>query len=635
MKSLTILHLLLRDASVTTGANVTRDFDTLKSRFEHEGQSFLTITLPAFGNWILTGLESQRLSSSSFTGFRLKTKAGKRMAVPCFLHGLVTKVFDEKTGNLRSDACVDSINFIWKICNIYKKQKLICSPERVRKAYESYIETDLSLRKRKVPTNVFYSYVSSKICAELSLNYTDIMSDSAEAAAINLDGLHRNRLGDVTEILFPKHGPGSTADRLLGNQKFTDRGWYSRWNGVFSWEELYGFHTIHQVEDTPSIATTKELPVRVISVPKTMKTPRIISIEPTAMQHAQQLVARRLIHAMRNSSFAFQIDISNQTTNANLALSGSKDRAWSTIDLSEASDRVSARLVRDTFATAPHISRQLFATRSRVAEFADGTQLTLAKFASMGSACTFPVETLIFYAITVSAIARWRWETIVSQGRDPTAFNSKDWRSVCDTSFKLAFAYGDDLIVPTGSFGHVVCSLEDFNLKVNSRKSFSQGSFRESCGTDAYDGVFITPLYVRRPPPATISDASELVSWIKFANNAYKHGLWNLAQGVRDWVDRKFYPLPHVKDTSPGLGWFSFLGTYSIDCWSKDLQTARVKTLVSLPNRMTDVIDGYDSLTKFFITRGHGDAVSMDADHLERSVRRDSFTIRPRKVLPY
>lgn len=634
MKSLKILHLLLRDASVTTGANVTRDFDTLKSRFEHEGQSFLTITLPAFGSWIISGLETQKLSSSSFTGFRLKTKAGKRMAVPCFLHGLVTKVFDEWTGNLREDACVDAIFFIWQICNLYKKQKLICSPERERKAFEAYIEADLSLRKTKVPTDAFFRAVCSKICQELMYRFSD-GSEADTSFPANFNGNWFDRLGSESDLLLPKHGPGSTADKLLGNQKFTDRGWYKRWNGVFSWEELYGFHTVHQVEDTPIISLDRELPVRVISVPKTMKTPRIISIEPTAMQYAQQLVAKKLIRAMSMSSFSAQVDISCQKTNADLALLGSMNRGWATIDLSEASDRISARLVRDTFSTAPQIQKQLFATRSRVARFVDGTELTLAKFASMGSACTFPVETLIFYAIAVSAVARWRWDTVVSGKPDPSVYNCKDWRSIVDTSFKLAYAYGDDIIVPTGSFRSVVCSLEDFNLKVNSRKSFSQGAFRESCGTDAYNGVFITPLYVRRPPPATLSDASELVSWVKFANNAYKRGLWYLAQGVRDWIDRKFYPLPHVKDTSPGLGWYSYLGTYSIDSWSKDLQSPRVKTLVSLPNRMTDVISGYDSLTKFFINRGQGDAVSTDADHLERSVRRNSFTIRPKKVLPY
>jgi hypothetical protein len=640
MNSLTILQALLEDASESTGANVTRDLITIKSRLEHEGESFLSICLPTFGKLLLAGLDSGVLPSTVFHYFRRKTKSGGKLAVPCFLHGLVSKVFDERTGNLRENACVVSINFLWKICNLYKKEKKPCSKEREQNAFHAYVDTDLSLRKRKLPEPVSLGLVRRRVVGEIRSRY-------AQPPCLRVAGYgNAYGLSDSTGALValfgdnyqtdsrPRHGPGATADGLKGNQKYTSRLWYSRWNGVFSWEDLYGFSTVFQA-DSASLSTDHEIPVKVISVPKTQKTPRIISVEPTGVQYAQQLVSSRLISAMSTSSFRRQIDIRNQKTNANLALSGSLTGEWATIDLSEASDRVSAKLVRDTFRSAPQVSRELFATRSRHAQLPDGTLLTLAKFASMGSACTFPVETLVFYTLAVSAIVDWRWESVVAREGDPAGLNCRDMHSICETSLGLAFAYGDDIIVPNGSFSHVVSRLEDSNLKVNRDKSFSQGAFRESCGMDAYEGYEITPVYVRTAIPTTIRDASEFVSWVAFANNAYKHGLWRLSNHVRQYIDRlSGFALPHVRETSPGLGWFSFLGSYEVHAYEKSQMRYLVRTWKKSMARKSSQISGYDALLKFFITK-EGEGCVTDSDHLSFDIIRNSMSIRRRMVQPF
>jgi hypothetical protein len=651
MNSLTILQALLEDASVSTGADVKRDLVTIKSRLEHEGESFLSITLPQFGSSLLASLDSGCIVPEVFHSFKRKRKGGKGLAVPCFLHGLVVRVFDEETGNVLENEDIVAINFLWQICRLYAKEKRPCSLERESKAFSSYIDADLSLRKKVIPTSPIFGLVTRRIIRELGSRY-DTLSHKEVASLIATQPVWSSLNVDLQRDLFiskhfqsrdssvlvsglpkPKHGPGATADRLKGNQKFTCRDWYSRWNGIFSWEELYGFSTISQT-DTRPVSPDLELPVKVISVPKTQKTPRIISVEPTAMQYAQQLVSSRLTRALLQSSFAKQVNILDQRTNAKLALEGSLTREWATLDLSEASDRVSAKLVRDIFRSEVRILKELMATRSTKALMDDGALISLSKFASMGSACTFPVETIVFYVIAVSAVAQWRWDHIVSGNGDPCGTQLRALHSVCEDSLRLAFVYGDDIIVPSGSFSSVASSLEGKNLKVNRKKSFSQGAFRESCGMDAYKGVEITPVYVRSALPTTIKDATEVGSWVSFANQCYARGLWKLARHVREGLNLlNGFPFPHVLATSPGLGWNSFQRTYSVNAWDKTLMRPKVRTRVLTVSKYSDEIDGEDALLKYLVLANG--VPSESSDHLARSVRRNSNTLRLRMVTPY
>ena len=57
MKSLVTLHLaVLRDAGFLCATNVSRDAERLIARTEHEGESFLTLTLPLFVKALEKGL---------------------------------------------------------------------------------------------------------------------------------------------------------------------------------------------------------------------------------------------------------------------------------------------------------------------------------------------------------------------------------------------------------------------------------------------------------------------------------------------------------------------------------------------------------------------------------------------------
>jgi len=101
--------------------------------------------------------------------------------------------------------------------------------------------------------------------------------------------------------LIPTHSAGATADRLSGNGKWNQSEWTTRLDEILpSWEGL-----MHNVRDLHSggaefsdsrenpvpstlLEPGDERPVRVIIVPKTLKTPRVIAMEPTCMQYMQQ-----------------------------------------------------------------------------------------------------------------------------------------------------------------------------------------------------------------------------------------------------------------------------------------------------------------------------------------------------------
>jgi hypothetical protein len=81
-----------------------------------------------------------------------------------------------------------------------------------------------------------------------------------------------------------------------------------------------------------------------------------------------------------------------------MAKEGSVSGEIATIDLSDASDRVSLALVEELFGFNPGFLRFLKLSRSPFAQLPGGELVLLNKFASMGSALTFPVEAMVFTA---------------------------------------------------------------------------------------------------------------------------------------------------------------------------------------------------------------------------------------------
>jgi len=373
------------------------------------------------------------------------------------------------------------------------------------------------------------------------------------------------------------------------------------------------------------VLESEEIPVRVIAVPKTKKSPRIIAIEPSHVQYMQQgvkdfLYARLEKYFLTRNSVRF----TDQSVNRANAKQSSVDRSLCTLDLSDASDRVHNLLVRNIFGTS-RIWPYLQSCRSTHALLPNSkTPVELQKFASMGSALCFPVEAMVFYTVVQCALHYYYRET-------PTV------RTLMRYS-KLIDVYGDDILVPTEARATVTSFLEAYGLKVNTSKSFSEGNFRESCGGDYYRGQDVTPVYmrVRIPNRRDHFDPTVAASLVSTSNQLYKLGYWKtcrlLRQWIEDWIGRT---LPLSPFTGPGL-YFQSYRTSSHLKWSATYQGFVQKRICLVPVKVRDVVP--DNSARLIaglgnirgsIAPGVEPGVAFDFD---RSVKRGVFKTKLRWV---
>lgn len=597
MKSLTsVLRMVLTECSTRCDADTSRDILTMERRVKDEGLSFFTIALPAFCSDFERSLDLGQVVPHSFLGFK-KTKS-----LPSFLRGLTGLIFDQVSGKLLPEPSSEAILCIRQVCLMFKKLSMPCTPTRVTRAYDKFVECEYEVRQ----ANASLSKVERDSFLVLSrLLWTQV-----------LGRLDRDL---ATYCLMPRHGPGATGERLSGNSKYVHRKWHDRLELAFPFTEygISSYTALGELEGVDFIEPGAEQPVRVITVPKTLKTPRIIAIEPVCMQYTQQAVAGRIVPQLESHSLTGgHINFSNQEVNRDLAFRGSRERSYATLDLSEASDRVSASLVADMLSGVPLLRDAVFACRTRTA-LVEGEIYPINKFASMGSALCFPLESMAFFTLLILSELK----------RLNLPISTRSVRLVR----KNVFVYGDDLIIPVDAAPLACSTLKSFGLKVNTKKSFWTGKFRESCGMDAYDGVNVTPVYFRRLPPASKLDASEAVSAVAFANLLYSKGWWRTAQHVRRLVEKVLGKLPYVAQTASCLGWWSVRYGHSVEGWDSTLHTPLVKSYVVKTKQLPDPLEGYPALMKFFLLGPY----RIPGMNLETRVDTGSLTLKSRWARPY
>jgi hypothetical protein len=344
------------------------------------------------------------------------------------------------------------------------------------------------------------------------------------------------------------------------------------------------------------------------------------------MQYAQQGIRDWLYRAISESRIAGgQINFTDQSVNQELALASSYFGRLATVDLSEASDRVPHDLAMRMFDSNPELRESIEACRSTNARMPDGTIIgPLRKFASMGSALCFPVESMYFYTICV--LARLRIHKL-----------PLSWRYAFQVSRDI-HVYGDDIIVPACETSEILDYLRKYNCKVNARKTYYSGFFRESCGVDAYYGDDVTPVYIRRLRPENHRDHASLISWCATANSFYRKGYWRTAQYMFTCIERASGTnLPYVSEDSGALGRKSFLGYRSVDRWNDAYQRLEVRALVPKPVYRTDVLDGYGALQKSLMALQESEVDPFgfnprDKKHLERSEQHGVAALESRWV---
>jgi hypothetical protein len=305
---LELVERIYIDSTLQCSDNVSdfRDLKTIRSRVRDEGLSFLTITLPDFCRDFEQALASGQVDSKHFIRFK------KRQAIPHFLWGMLSHIFNVETGRIYDqNACNASdvpsiINCVRQICLAFKKVELECTPTRNALSLKHFVSTEHSFEMFSLPREelTYFRKVSSVLWDNM---------------------LHDIRCSE----LIPRHGPGATADRISGNQKFNWRRWHERLEPYFP---IAGFGYVvteslqGKLEDVEFVPVEDEQPVRVTLVPKTLKGPRIIAIEPCCMQYTQQGIRDSLYEIIESHwPSSGHINFRDQSINQSLAMTSSSD----------------------------------------------------------------------------------------------------------------------------------------------------------------------------------------------------------------------------------------------------------------------------------------------------------------------
>lgn len=274
---------------------------------------------------------------------------------------------------------------------------------------------------------------------------------------------------------------------------------------------------------------------KVQCVPKNWKTDRTIAIEPSLNMYVQKGLGTAIRRRLRKVG----IDLDDQSVNQRAALMGSMFDDRATIDLSMASDTVSREIVR--LLLPPDWLEALEQSRSPIGVLPSGKKVVYRKFSSMGNGYTFELESLIFWALA--------WAVSFLH----------------DGDMSMIAVYGDDLVVDANVAEPFMDVLSYCGFSTNKDKTFVEGPFRESCGKHYFNGIDVTPFYVKKP----VDRLSEL---FKFHNKLRRwrnrialmlvptdlERLDQIIRSVRDYAPADWRK-PRIPD---GIGDGAFIGTF-------------------------------------------------------------------------
>jgi hypothetical protein len=531
------------DISALADVNLERDIQTINSRYAHEGLSFLCKTLPALAKNILHSLEVgtfQKSEAFACSGSRL---------LPKFLGGLTERLFDAHTGLIKQDACYVSLWAIQMICFFLYKYELPYSEYTEAQALASMVEVNDNL-PRSFPMEQYpLNEDKGKLLSLASQLASDLLLPSKEDGTGGLD------LVDI----YPRHGSGAVNEGgILPHGKYSFREFDERLESYYPSSTYLvaspalerfikarsskrkvldegvsansGRSFCASVTGRRSRSNQRKHITRLsktCTVPKDSRGPRVISEEDKELMFFQLGQKAKLYEFLERHQWTRgHINFTDQTINGSLALEGSKTGYWATLDMKDASDRVSLALVH---ALLPDdIFRLLYATRSdyTVIKTAGTSRvIKLLKFSPMGSGVCFPLEALVFWLLIVTTLM-----------------------VVCGKTFKWSinsvYVYGDDIIVPAQYAQAIMESLQWYGLKFNQTKCFINGPFRESCGIDAFKGVNVTPIKLKKRLPQEKTDVESIVSWCKLANSLSAMGCKRTSEEMFGYIERLIGPLP-------------------------------------------------------------------------------------------
>lgn len=599
-------HLRYGDVFNTRSYRLT--LKKLFARYRLEGIGLLTKTLPALGKHFDQVLAGEYNMNPSL--LRFDTIEGTKL--PRFL-GELFKLVLSSDGSILNAPDAQCVRIIRDILYCFYKYKLPYEDSQEQKVVTAFktAENELStlditfaeMRGRYVDycrnRHVYRAWSSITQCYPPS---PETMVNSVIRGARNC--LERLFRGFDPQDITPSHGPGSvsTGERLW--EKFLWTNVSTRITEKYPFDAYFKASLGHFCDTLHTIADVKseESSAKVILVPKDSRGPRLISCEPVDFQWVQQGLSRAIVRRVESHWISrFNVFFTDQGPNQRGALLGSTDGRYSTLDLKEASDRVHLDLVRLLFPEP--LLGYLESCRSLSTTLPNGDKLKLKKFAPMGSALCFPVMALTIWALLTAAAP------------------DRDTR-------ESILVYGDDVIVPTAFAESAMTILELFGLRINRSKSCTKGLFRESCGTDAFKGVRVTPVRIR-----TVWDESPrpdvYASWIEYANaySASDRRYYATYEYIVSRLTAIYGPIPDkgMNISCPSLRVVPAEVRRFRKRYNKHLQKVQYYVRCLTSPSVNHVMDGWDMLLRYFTEASvpksqyadrHSESVSSDSSEL-------------------
>nr|UJQ85142.1 MAG: hypothetical protein 3 [Leviviridae sp.] len=622
---------------------VDLDIERIALNCQTRGLGTFTLDLPHLDSLLLRGLETGRLVLEG----PLSTAVSKKTQVPRLFSGLWLRVFD-KGSCLRQDADVTAIFMLRQLCCLGKRIVVECSPDRIQQSVENFHHVERALRR---PT---LQWDDDKLDIEhrqYSLHLGDCIVDSSaslplyqnlreeeqekEASKRNEDRYLLERCQQVADLVLStfesfdsvrysgeleslslgtglKHGKGAVAERLHQSEKSDFRSWSNKLQNRFPFESCG-----KTAGDDRSRPVNHELASRLMCVPKTAKGPRLIASESAPQMWCQQLIWSWLQKQLRSSVAKHFIDFSDQSKSGDLVLSASLDRKLATVDLSDASDRLTCWTVERIFRTHSSFLSALHAARTRYIrdDISDEVSfLKLKKFASQGTAATFPVQSIVFLVLALGC----------------SAIGPINRQSIRKLRNRVR-VFGDDIVIPSYGYARLCRVMDLLQLKVNVSKSYVNGQFRESCGVDGFMGYDVTPV---KPKTLVADSPASCQALIDTSNNLFNKGLWHASQSL-------LYLLPArlrrgIRIVGKHDVGFAGLTSYSgsdeshlIRRWNSRLHRYEVRVWTLSVRTQTRDRQGFSALLDFFASKHNHEHARIVSEYREPQKTTSGFLWEP------
>jgi len=582
-----VIHHLLYDAHVSRSSlfnarALKLTCQKVSQRVRFEGIGFLTKTLPQLGKCLDKALTGMIRMTAAEHGFETMPNS----ELPKFLGEFFIHIF-QQDGTILLEPDAQCVEVIRQILYSFYKYEIPYSETQEQQVLNCFVEAEEDLTHSDANLAILRDALDeSNRVRRRGKAYQDLYDSEQDLSTSNLTRVAREARKLLTELfssfdgydIIPRHGPGvvSTKERL--SAKFLWTNVSHRITEVYPFDAYFCASTGHVCDsyDSFDTVTATDHSAQVLLVPKDSRGPRLISCEPVDFQWIQQGLSQAIYRLVEGHVLTkHNVFFTDQGPNQRGALLGSSTGRYATLDLKEASDRVSVDLVHLLF--PENLTRFTDVARSVSTVMPSGQKLVLRKFAPMGSALCFPMMALSIWSLLTA--------------------NTTD----ADTRESI-LVYGDDVIVPTAYAASAMAILEAFGLKINHAKSCTQGSFRESCGVDAFQGVNVTPVRFR-----TVWDESPrpdvYTSWIAYANQLYDKRRYSTYNYIVGCLEAVYGPIP---DESMNISSCPHLRVSSArkDSFKrktdKNLQRVLHRVRVEESSSVIQVIPGWNMLLRYF-----------------------------------